>query len=149
VIERVSVSGAVSATATPQAARGPRSGRENCGRILAYYYVWVAVGALDCGSLAAAFPGRCETVAVTPAGIARRSQELGAAAAAGQSTCIRIAPFDAVLNRTLACTFDARFAAAITLRPNAQVRPELAARLVTELKSALTVELNVRLTAPL
>jgi len=88
-------------------------------------------------------------VAVTPAGITRRSQELGEAAAARQSTCIGIAPFDAVLNQTFACTFDARLAAALKLRLNAQVRPELAARLVTELKSALTVELNVRLTAPL
>jgi len=107
------------------------------------------VCALKHSSRAAAFPGRCETVAVTPAGITRRSQELGEAAAARQSTCIGIAPFDAVLNQTFACTFDARLAAALKLRLNAQVRPELAARLVTELKSALTVELNVRLTAPL
>ena len=100
-------------------------------------------------SRAAAFPGRCKTVAVTPAGITRRSQELGEAAAARQSTCIGIAPFDAVLNQTFACTFDARLAAALKLRLNAQVRPELIAQLDTRLTAGLRVALTSRLTAAL
>jgi hypothetical protein len=71
------------------------------------------------GSKAAAFPGKYETVAVTPAGITRCSQELGAAADTGRSTGTRIAPFDAVLNQAFGRTFDARFNAELNSRLNA------------------------------
>jgi len=79
----------------------------------------MAAESLECGSKAAAFPGKCETVAGTPAGVTRCSQVLSAVVAAGQDTCTRIAPFDAVLNQAFACTFDARLNAELNSRLNA------------------------------
>ena len=105
----------------------------------------MAAESLECGSKAAAFPGRRETVAGTPAGITRCSQELGAVAAAGQSTCTGIAPFDAVLNPAIDSTLKARLVAAINLWLNAQVN----AALTAGLNQALTAALKSRVYAVL
>ena len=77
--------------------------------------------ALKHGSKAAASPGRCETLAGTPAGTTLSSQELGAVAAAGQSTRTGVTGLDTVLNAAIDSTLKARLVAAISLQLSVQV----------------------------
>ena len=102
----------------------------------------MAAESLECATKAAALPGRCETVAGTPAGFTRCSHELGAAAAAGQGTRTGTAAFASALGAAFNRRLDARFTVDLNSRLNAPVRPELAARLAAlfaaRLRKALT-----------
>ena len=109
----------------------------------------MAAESLACGSKAAAFPGECETVAGTPAGITRCSRELRTVAAAGQGTRTRIARFDVILNSAIDSTFDAQFVATISLWLNAQVNTALTAGLNQALTAALKSRVYAVLAATL
>jgi hypothetical protein len=107
----------------------------------------MAVRTLESGSKVAAVPGWCVTVAGTAAGITQCSQELGAVAAAGQSTRTGTAAFASVLSATLDRGLSARFTAELNSRLNAQVKPELAAQLAAQLAARLIAGLSVALTS--
>ena len=109
----------------------------------------MAAESLECGGKAAAFPRRCETVAGTPAGFTRCSHELGAVAAAGQSTRTGIAPFDAVLSPAIDSTLKARLTLAFSLQLNAQVNAALTAGFNQALTAALKARVYAALAATL
>ncbi len=97
---------------------------------------------LECGSEAAAFPGRCATMTGTPAGITRCSQELGAVTAAGQSTRTGTAAFTAAFSAEFSSGLSAPFKAGLNSPLNAQVRPGIDARLAAQFIAGLSVALE-------